>query len=539
MTKPRKRPPATPGAPSAASVQKTDATMRLIAWVAIAFYGLYWLYEALTQHRLGNYGVETDFYWKYGPAAAALKQGHVLIEHFDSKGWGYPLVVAALSFLGLSIFQAGQVLAVLSASATLLALFRLHRRALGSVLALFSIVILIGNPTFLVNVYEVGTDMFFFALVAVSMALLLQSERPGPAALIGSGLLAGWSFTTRYNGLFLWPGALIALVVFAGKDEPSRSRWTRAGLWSGAFLLAALPWLLVNAAHTGNPLTNDNYTNVGYSVYGEGNWERFFYGERKVHSFADVVLLDPGRFAGAMVRNTIEHLTKDFTELLTVPWSLLAFLGLVVVATQQRVRFWGAYLTLGLLYFLTLVPVFYGARFSLPMLAFYSALAAMPFAWPAFSRWAWPIERRFPIRVVLFVLIWFPSALPGYVKATDPHNPEAIQAGPYETLGAAEYLKAHGRGATLMARKPHVAFLAGMKFAPIPQVDTPAALHREARRAGAGYVLISAAEMALRAGLRPLAEREARVPGFHRVFESEGALVYEVLPDSTRLDLGP
>jgi len=48
-------------------------------------------------------------------------------------------------------------------------------------------------------------------------------------------------------------------------------------------------------------------------------------------------------------------------------------------------------------------------------------------------------------------------------------------------------------------------------------------------------VLISAAEMALRAGLRPLAEREPRVPGFHRVFESEGALVYEVLPDSTAL----
>jgi hypothetical protein len=83
-----------------------------------------------------------------------------------------------------------------------------------------------------------------------------------------------------------------------------------------------------------------------------------------------------------------------------------------------------------------------------------------------------------------------------------------------------------------------VAFLAGMKFAPIPQVDTPAALHREARRAGAGYVLISAAEMALRAGLRPLAEREARVPGFRRVFESEGALVYQVLADSAAVPVG-
>ena len=539
MTKPRKRPPATPGAPSAAATQKTDATFRLMAIFVIVCFGLYWLYEALTQHRLGNYGVETDFYWKYGPAAAALKQGKVLIEHFDSKGWGYPLAVAAISFLGLDVFKAAQVLAVLSACAVLGWLFVLHRRALGSVLALLSILVLIGNATFLVNVYEVGTDMFFFALVAGSMALLLGWEGKSSARLIGSGLLAGWAFTTRYNGLFLWPGAVLALVLFAGGEEPPRARWIRAGLWSGAFLLAAAPWLLVNAAHTGNPITNDNYTNVGFSVYGEGNWERFFYGERKVHSLADVVLLDPGRFAGAMVTNTFDHLKRDLTELLTAPWNLLAVLGLVVVAAERRGRFWGAYLALGLLYFLTLVPVFYGARFSLPMLSFYAALAVAPLAWNTLSRYAWPIERRFPIRVVAFVLLWMPGALAASAKLTDRANPEAIQAGPYEILGSVEYLEAHGGGATLMARKPHVAFLSGMKFAPIPQVDTPAALHREARRAGAGYVLISAAEMALRAGLRPLAERDARVPGFHRVFESEGALVYEVLPDSTRLDLGP
>ena len=532
MTKPRKRPPPTPGAPSAAATQKTDATFRLMAIFAIALFGTYWLYEALTQHRLGNYGVETDFYWKYGPAAAALKQGRVLIEHFDSKGWGYPLAVAAISFLGLDVFKAAQVLAVLSACAVLGCLFVLHRRALGSVLALLSVLVLIGNATFIVNVYEVGTDMFFFALVAGSMTLLLGWERKTGARLIASGLLAGWAFSTRYNGLFLWPGAVLALVAFAGKDEPKRSRWIRAGLWSGAFLLSALPWLLVNAAHTGNPLTNDNYTNVGFSVYGEGNWERFFYGERKVHSLADVVLLDPGRFAGAMVTNTFDHLKRDLTELLSLPWNLLAVLGLVVVATERRGRFWGAYLALGFLYFLTLVPVFYGARFSLPMLSFYAALAVAPLAWNPLARYAWPIERRFPIRIFLFLLVWMPGALAASAKLTDRSNPEAIQAGPYELLESVEYLKAHGGGATLMARKPHVAFLSGMKFAPIPQVDTPAALHREARRAGAGYVLISSAEMALRAGLRPLAEREARVPGFHRVFESEGALVYQVLPDS-------
>jgi dolichyl-phosphate-mannose-protein mannosyltransferase len=528
----RQRKGTTSGAPSAAALERTDATIRLIALGSIAIYGLYWLYQALTIHRLGNYGVETDFYWKYGPAAAALKQGRVLIEHFDSKGWGYPLVVAAISFLGLDLFRAGQVVAVLSACAVLASLFLLLRRPLGSVLALFGILVVIANPTFLANVYEVGTDMFFFALVAGSIALLLGVERPARPALLASGALAGWAFTTRYNGLFLWPGAVIALVAMCGAEQPVRARWARAGLWSAAFLLLAAPWLLVNAAHTGNPLTNDNYTDVGFSVYGEGNWERFFYGERKVHSLADVVLLDPARFARAMASNTVDHLKRDLTELNPMPWNLLSFLGLLVIAIQKRGRFWSPFLLLGLLYFLTLVPVFYGARFSLPMLAFYAALAVAPFAWDRVAAWTAPIERRFPIRIFVFLLMWMPGALAAFANTQDPRNPEAIQTGPYETIEAAEYLKAHGAGATLLARKPHVAFLAGMTFAPIPQVDSPAALHEAAIHSHARYVLVSGAEMALRAGVRPLAEDGANVPGFRCVFESPGALVYEVLPDS-------
>ncbi len=499
----------------------------------IALYGLYWAYQAFTVHRLGNYAVETDFYWKYGPAAAALRQGHVLIEHFDSKGWGYPLVVAAFSFLGLDIFRAAQLIGVLSACTVLWCVFFAHRRLLGSVLALLSVLLLIYNPTFLANTYEVGTDMFFFALAMGSVAVLLGVERPGWKAIAVSGLLGGWAFSTRYNGLFLWPGAVIALAALIDRDLPSRARWIRAGLWSAGFLAAAAPWLIVNAVHTGNPLTNNNYTNVGFAVYGEGNWEHFFYGgDRKIHSFADVVRLDPGRFVRVMAANTFDHLKRDMTELLPPLWGFFAAVGVLVVAIYRRCRPWGMYLLFGLLYFLTLVPVFYGARFSLPMLAFYSALAVAPFAWDPLAEWVSGIEKRFPIRIFAFLLLWIPGAISAHAKTRDPRNPEAIQAGPYETLEAADFLKSHGRGETLLARKPHVAFLSGMRFAPIPQVDSPAALHQAAIQSGARYLLVSGAEMALRAGVRPLAEPDAHVPGFRRVFESAGALVYEVLPDS-------
>jgi hypothetical protein len=364
-----KRPQKRPAAPPAAALLKTDDIVLKFVLGSIAVFGLYWAYEALTVHRLGNYAVETDFYWKYGPAAAALRQGRVLIEHFDSKGWGYPLAVAAVSFLGLDLFRAAQMIGVLSACAVLWCAFHLHRRLLGSVLALLSVLLLIYNPTFLANTYEVGTDMFFFALALGSITLLLGAERPGRFAIALSGILGGWAFSTRYNGLFLWPGAVIALVAWLEPDRPARARWIKAGIWSAGFLAAAAPWLLVNAAHTGNPLTNNNYTNVGYAVYGEGDWEHFFYGgDRKIHSFADVVRLDPGRFARAMIANMFDHLKRDMTELLPILWGIFASVGLLLVALVRRGRLWGAYLLLGLLYFLTLVAEFYGARFSLLML---------------------------------------------------------------------------------------------------------------------------------------------------------------------------
>ncbi|HLF07089.1 MAG TPA: glycosyltransferase family 39 protein, partial [Thermoplasmata archaeon] len=306
--RPRPRPPGARGGVVAA-VPKGGTTRwtRWLAYSAIALYALYWAIKAFGQHHLGNYAVETDFYWKYGPAAAALKQGKILIEHFDTKGWGYPAVVAAVSSLGFGLFRAGQIVALLSACAAAWFVYRLHRSLAGPTIALLSVLLLLGNPTFLANTYEVGTDMFFFAVVVGSLAFLLRSGEPRMTDILVSGILGGWAFSTRYNGLFLWPGALLAILALRVHSRDVQDRWRSAAVWSAGFVVAALPWLVVNWVHTGSPLTNNNYTNVGYSVYGNGDWEKFMYGGgRTIHSFTDVVMLDPGRFAVAMWNNTVE-----------------------------------------------------------------------------------------------------------------------------------------------------------------------------------------------------------------------------------------
>jgi hypothetical protein len=526
--KPKGAPPAGRG-PAARSGGSTRWT-RWVAYGILGVFGLYWAVKSFGTHHLGNYAVETDFYWKYGPAARDLLHGRVDIANYDSKGWGYPAAVALLSLTGLDPFRAGQVLALLSALLAGWLLYRLHRSLLGPTLALLSLLLLLQNRTFLANTYEVGTDMFFFAVVLGSVALMLRSGAPGLPAILASGALGGWAFSTRYNGLFLWPGATLLFLVLQTPPGDRAVRWRRLLVWSGGFLAAAAPWLVINAVHTGNPLTNSNYVNVGYAVYGEGNWEKFFYGDRQIHSFADVIRLDPGRFAVAMGKNLVDHLRRDLSDLMPLLWGALAVVGGLLLARDRPGRRVGGYALLWGLYFLTLVPVFYGTRFSLPMLALYTGLAAWPFESGTAGRPFRSFEASVPIRAFVFLALWIPTSLSAYQWTEDLRNPERLSAGPYELEPAIGYLRLHGKGEALLARKPHAAFEAGMKFVPLPNVDSPAALHAEAEKAGARYLLISGAELSLRAAIRPFAEPGAQIPGFTLVFESPGALIYEVVP---------
>ncbi|MGH7680697.1 MAG: glycosyltransferase family 39 protein, partial [Candidatus Eiseniibacteriota bacterium] len=240
-------------APRSGAAPRPGGSSRWTRWIAYALLGLfacYWGSKVFTEHRIGNYAVETDFYWKYGPAARDLLHGKIDISNYDSKGWGYPVAVALISATGLEPFRAAQVLALLAAVLAGLFAYRIHRSLLGPAVALCALLLLLSNETFLANTYEVGTDMFFFAIVLGCVSLLLGRTRPDTWALLGSGLLGGWAFSTRYNGLFLWPGACLLLLGLRTIDGNARVRLRSAAIWSGGFVAAALPWLVVNAVHT-------------------------------------------------------------------------------------------------------------------------------------------------------------------------------------------------------------------------------------------------------------------------------------------------
>jgi len=212
---------------------------------------VYWGVKVFTEHRIGNYGVETDFYWKYGPAARDLLHGRIAIENYDSKGLGYPAAVALVSLFGLEIFRAAQLLGLLSAVAAGALMYRLHRSLLGPGVALASLFLLLCNHNFLINTYEVGTDMFLFAIALGSIGLLLAARIPAPgrSSRRTAGRLGVLDPVQRPLPL---AGRLGAPAARADGRRPGRRSASEAGIWTAGFVAAALPVLIINAVHTGN-----------------------------------------------------------------------------------------------------------------------------------------------------------------------------------------------------------------------------------------------------------------------------------------------
>ena len=65
-------------------------------------------------HTVGDYGIETDFFWGYVPNAKEFLSGHIPMDAF--RGPLYPMVLGVFGFILGDFFKAGILIAVLSSS---------------------------------------------------------------------------------------------------------------------------------------------------------------------------------------------------------------------------------------------------------------------------------------------------------------------------------------------------------------------------------------------------------------------------------------
>src|SRR6267378_4655101 len=478
------------------------------AAIVIAIWTLGLVVVAVFAHPTPLYFVETDLVGEYLPAARELAAGTLNLSHYAFKGPGYPLLLAWLSapFRG-DVALAARILSPLAAGAATWFAFLLVRMTLGATASWLTLLQLLVAPVLVRYAVEAGTDAPALALMVASTFLVLRPAKSWSVAM--AGFLAGYAVLTRSNAVFLLPCAVAVLALRPRRIQNLVSYAVGAVVPLGA-------WALI-AARAGGLPPDRNYLNVAWELYGHGvAWDQFEAGAgSNFHSLAGVIAHDPFRVVLHTAQNLIVHRWLDIRDLIT-PWiAVLALPGLVLFARMRSARSWLAH---GVAGSLVVALVFYNARFSLYLLPIYLSASSLAFVWlstrarGALSRsprWSAARPAAHALGAILLVASGATAA-----AQTSTH----LAAAPHETRLAGEALRRMGlSGDCIMARKPHIAYFAGMTFAPLPIGRRLRELPSAARAAGAHYLCITGIEQVMRPEYAVLGDSGVSLPGFDQV----------------------
>ena len=472
-----------------------------MAATAIAAVTIVLLIVVLAGHRTPLLGVETDLLGDSVPAARALASGHFTPASFQFRGPGYPLLIAVGSRLtGGDEFLAARILNVVAAAGALAAVYLMFRACVGPLAGLGVLLGLAANPVFVRAAIEAGTDMPAMALALAATLLVMRGGGVGTSA--AAGALAGCAYLTRYNMVFLVPAGIGSLLI-------ARAGGRRLAAYLTGLIVPVAGWMLMHAMVAGGLPQNQNYVNVAYEVYGQGmGYERFWVQTGNAfHSFADVVLHDPGRFVLHVARNALTRWLDDARELMPVWIGAPALIGMALV-WRRRPAWPGLLLHFGLSYLL-LTLVFYAPRFFLYLLPFYlSGTFGLLLANGSAPAKPVPVL-RLGLAAALVVLSAVVAVAGARRLLADP---------PDETRVAGEWLRAFGHpGERVMARKPHVAYFARMEYVPIGYADAFSDFLAQARQAKADYLFVSETETGLIPQLSVLADPGVSLPGLTQI----------------------
>jgi tetratricopeptide (TPR) repeat protein len=536
----RRPPPARPPRPSAGPAFTLhgppavgERETRVATWLAgalAAALAVALLAVALGPHRIGDYSTETDFYGAYADGARAIQQGRLDPARYGVVGPGYEVALALVGLATRDLFLAAELISVAASVATLLLWFHLLARRGNARLALIAALFVAVNPHFVRFGYTASTDALALALQAGALHLLLATTGVRTAAL--AGLVTAAAFLTRYSAVVLLPlGLLVAAAggrAAAGDPVHRPAQRREALVFAAAFLLPVGLWLGFAISRGAGPASQLHH-NLAFEVFARDRgigWDEY---QRDLQpgfgSLADVIARDPGAVARRLALNVATHLRDDGRRLLGWPTAACAALGLLLAANGAGLRRGWPLAAAGALTFLAFVPVFHSERYSLAVLPFYATAAAALFASP---RFALALGGRRPLKPLLAAL---PLALAAGASVDLQRRILAQQ--PTEALELANTLRALARpGDRVIARKPHVAWLAGVGAVGFPFADSLAALAAHARSQGARWLVFGFGEAETRPALRHLLDTTGVVPGLspRRATAARPAVLYEIGP---------
>jgi 4-amino-4-deoxy-L-arabinose transferase-like glycosyltransferase len=487
------------------------------------------LFAVLHFRSIGNMNVETDFYWTYVPIAKALLSGELVLDAF--RGPGYEIVLAALRLVVGEFFRAGLILSVLSSGVTLLLLYAVLHKTFGAEAALLTSVGTALTPAFFSLSYTAGTDMFYVMLALSVLFLILRGGFTRGWMLLLAGLLAGYAYLTRYNGIAIIVAAGASILWLCDPSLPWKRRIRSAALFLAGALATIVPFSFYTHHLTGRFVYNNNFLNVAFEVYAKGiRWDDYWNViAPHFHSYAEVVAYDPWKFILHVGMNVFTHGWADLTSLVLWPVGIGAAVGGVFMLRSGLTRQQAAVMLFAVLSFLVLIPVFYTQRFSLFLVPFIVLLFVRFLQWRGTQRIP---ERwfRYATRAIAIVLALWVGLQSAYLLKQD------IASEPTEILLVRDAFKGltddSPRGKSITARKPHIAHYLDLAYTPFPYVTSEADLVSALRQGNVDYVYISTYEVATRPELKGLLDSTREHEGLSALITvlSPPSVLYRVTP---------
>ena len=329
------------------------------------------LFYLSTLRQIGNYGVETDFYGSFIPDAQRLLAGKPLTIQFHPPL--YPSVLAAVYSIVRDWFRAGLLISVFSGILVVGAVYRVFLNVFGSGAAVAGAVALVAWPDFFQYSISASSDLFFLALMMLSLAAAAGGDRLTLRRVFVAGSIAALASLTRTNGI-----SLLTIALICGSRMMAGQRLRSFLTCLAGF---ALPWVLwaILAGVSGSPVVpSRTYLDVATAFYNlEGfqfssNSDNWRLAEVRFSSLADVIRYDPRVLITGFTGNLFRNWWRLFDTLspMLLPFAGISSFGITYLVLQERDRlriaFWlvllSQYAILCLRsfnsrYFLFLVPV--------------------------------------------------------------------------------------------------------------------------------------------------------------------------------------
>ncbi len=517
---------------------------RFFPWTYAAVYAAVALAVQLLWFPVGDLGTESDFYGDFVVAAQQLRDGEFSVLNYPFKGPVYSFALVGVhevvALAGGDWYRSGVTLNLACAALFVVALYSLLLRSFNRRLAVCATVgVSLAFELFL-HAHKATSDLLFLLLVYLALERLTKRGWT-LGRLAVAGVLCGLAFLTRYNGLIV-PLAGVVIVGLVDLDRVARRRrWLGVATLAAAFLVTVAPWYAANYAETGRLLATRNLQNIFVEEFYETEAGEVAPADRP-DSLPELVLRDPLRVAGRYLANVRDHLRLDLNNCFQAFGIALLILGAARLLIYPSRRRHLAFLVLPLLYFLAMSAVYYQPRFAFAAWPGWFAMAFVALAGDGVDRparlLAAPLDRlsaRLPRRTGLVALsgaalLVFAFQIADIVTAERFY----LARRPLSVLDTAPLLArlaADGTDAVVLARKPHLAHYAGLRYLEYPHELTDA---REflalAVTGGVRFIVYGDIERAHFPGNLFLGELD-RYAGVERVHQDEVVTIYELTGD--------